>query len=124
MAIKSKAERVNEKTGRETRLVFVRCVAVHTYANGVAGIELPVKPIHSDDLETLRALFPNLIDKVHDLLEREALIAAMSTGDVDFNGAKHVTHSTTLDMVRSSGENRSAPAGAGQYHVGDDDEVP
>lgn len=79
---------------RTTTIVFVRAVAVHTYGNGLAGIEIESEPLSAEDRSKIHELFPNTMDQVFDLLDKEALLAASHGIDAQFEGTRQTTHST------------------------------
>lgn len=84
----------NEKTEPVTKMIFVKCERVHTYGNGLAGIEVEAQLLGPEIRATIKELFPNTQEQVYDLLDREALLGAMSSIEADFQSDEHKTHET------------------------------
>lgn len=93
MAEKKSTQKATAQPQR-TKIVFVRAAAVHTYGNGLAGIEIPVNDPTPEERKLIRDLFPNTTEQVYGLLDKEALLAASHGIDAEFEDGRHQIHDT------------------------------
>lgn len=57
--------------------IFIRANAVQDCQGGYFRIELQERPLTPEQMEILRTLFPNTMDRAEYLLEQEALLRAI-----------------------------------------------
>lgn len=89
------------------KMVFIRTERVHVYSNGLVGIEIPSTPLTVEQNLVIKTLFPNLQEKVYDLLDKEALFGATDDIVADFDkDVRHDIYETSKSSVMKLGKKR------------------
>lgn len=59
-------------------VIYINAIQVEDCGNGLFAIHLPLRQVTEDERVTIARLFPNLSDKVYEVLEKEALIDSLA----------------------------------------------
>jgi hypothetical protein len=68
-----------KQVGIASTVVHIKATAIHDNGNGTFAIYVPVRPVSEEQMKLLEELFPNLLEQVGKVLDKENLLAALAS---------------------------------------------
>jgi len=62
----------------DTVTVHIKAAAVHEVAPGVFAVHMPARRLEPKQTEVIRELFPNLSERVYEVLSQESLLSSLT----------------------------------------------
>ena len=59
-------------------IIYIKAEQIEDCGGGLFAIQIPTRILTDDERNVISELFPNLADKVYEVLEKEALVSAIA----------------------------------------------